>query len=82
MEAIEGGYRIDVRATSFARDVAVLADRVAPDAVVDEMLVPMLAGESRSFVVRTDTRLADPAVLAGPLVLRSANGLCAPMVRS
>ncbi len=80
--AIEGGYRVDVRATSFARDVAVLADRVAPDAVVDEMLVPMLAGECRSFVVRTETRLADPAVLAGPLVLRSANGLCAPMVRS
>ncbi|MGP3982534.1 glycoside hydrolase family 2 protein [Streptomyces sp. KR80] len=82
MEAVEGGYRVDVRATSFARDVALLADRVAPDAVVDELLVPMLAGESRSFVVRTETRLADPAVLAGPLVLRSANGLCAPMVRS
>ncbi|MCO1574539.1 glycoside hydrolase family 2 protein [Crossiella sp. SN42] len=80
--AVEGGYRVDVRATSFARDVAVLADRVAPDAVVEEMLVPMLAGESRSFLVRTGTRLADPAVLAGPLVLRSANGLCAPRARS
>jgi beta-mannosidase len=82
VESVEGGYRVDVHATSFARDVAVLADRVAPDAVVEEMLVPMLAGESRSFVVRTRTRLADPAVLASPLVLRSANGLCASMVRS
>jgi beta-mannosidase len=61
LEAVEGGYRVDVRATSFARDVAVPADRVAPDAVVKEKLVPMLAG---------------------PMVLRTANGLCAPMVRS
>src|SRR5690606_34885653 len=37
--AVPGGYRVDVYAKSFARDVAVLADRVAPDAVVDEMLV-------------------------------------------
>ncbi|GAA2435829.1 glycoside hydrolase family 2 protein [Streptomyces macrosporus] len=78
--AVPGGYRVDVRATSFARDVAVLADRVAPDAVVDEMLVPMLAGESRSFTVRTEADI-DPAALTGPLVLRSANALSAPVVR-
>jgi beta-mannosidase len=82
VEAVPGGYRVDVRATSFARDVAVLADRVAPDAVVDDMLVPMLAGETRSFLVRTGARLDDPAALVGPLVLRSANSLCAPAVRS
>lgn len=78
--AVPGGYRVDVRASSFARDVAVLADRVAPDAVVDEMLVTMLAGESRSFTVRTAADL-DPAALTGPLVLRSANALSAPVVR-
>ncbi|GAA2403847.1 glycoside hydrolase family 2 protein [Streptomyces glaucosporus] len=78
--AVPGGYRVDVRASSFARDVAVLADRVAPDAVVDEMLVPMLAGESRSFTVRTGADI-DPAALTGPLVLRSANALSAPVVR-
>ncbi|KOV83902.1 beta-mannosidase [Nocardia sp. NRRL S-836] len=75
VEPVEDGYRVDVRARSFARDVVLLADRVAPDAVVEEMLVPMLAGESRSFVVRTAARLPDPAVLAGPAVLRCANDL-------
>ncbi len=82
VETVPGGYRVDVRAASFARDVAVLADRVAPDAVVEEMLVPMLAGESRSFLVRTDAVLDDPSALAGPLVLRCANALGAPVVRS
>ncbi|MTE18023.1 glycoside hydrolase family 2 protein [Streptomyces sp. TRM43335] len=79
--AVEGGYRVDVTASSFARDVAVLADRVAPDAVVDEMLVPMLAGETRSFTVRTAADI-DPAALTDPLVLRSANSLSARVVRS
>ncbi|MFP8888035.1 glycoside hydrolase family 2 protein [Streptomyces mangrovi] len=78
--AVPGGYRVDVSASSFARDIAILADRVAPDAVVDEMLVPLLAGESRSFTVRTEADI-DPAALTEPLVLRSANGLSAPVVR-
>jgi beta-mannosidase len=72
--AVERGYRVDVRATSFTRDVAVLADRLAPDAEVDEMLVTLLAGETRSFFVRTAARL-DPAELTSPLVLRTANDL-------
>jgi hypothetical protein len=29
-----GGYRVDVRATSYVRDLALIADKVAPDAVV------------------------------------------------
>jgi beta-mannosidase len=70
--AVPGGYRVDVRASSFARDVAVLADRVAPDAEVDDMLVTLLAGESRSFTVRTKADI-DPSALTAPLVLRSAN---------
>ncbi|ARQ67643.1 glycoside hydrolase family 2 protein [Streptomyces marincola] len=74
---VPGGYRVDVRATSFARDVAVLADRVAPDAVVDEMLVPVLPGETRSFLVRTGATV-DPAEFTGPLVLRSAGSLHTP----
>jgi beta-mannosidase len=71
------GYRVDVRASSFARDVAVLAERVARDAVVDEMLVPLLAGERISFFVRTTADI-DPGALAGPLVLRSATGSPTP----
>ncbi|NUT50017.1 MAG: glycoside hydrolase family 2 protein [Saccharothrix sp.] len=72
---VDGGYRVDVTASSFARDVAVLADRVAEDAVVDDALVSLPAGATHSFLVRTAAELADPSALAGPLVLRSANSL-------
>ncbi|MBD0420083.1 glycoside hydrolase family 2 protein [Streptomyces sp. TRM S81-3] len=73
--AVPGGYRVDVRARSFARDIAVLADRAAPDAVVDDMLVTLLPGETHSFHVRTD-RVIDPDVLTSAPVLRSVNSLC------
>lgn len=74
VERAEGGYRVTVRANSFARDIAVLADRVAPDAEVDDMLVTLLAGESHTFAVRTDAEI-DPAELTRAPVLRSANSL-------
>ncbi|WP_049568374.1 glycoside hydrolase family 2 protein [Streptomyces sp. SBT349] len=78
--AVPGGYRVDVRASSFARDVAILADRVAPDARVDDMLVTLLPGEVRSFTVRTDAQV-DPAAFTAAPVLRSANSLHGPRVR-
>jgi beta-mannosidase len=78
--AVPGGYRVDVTARSFARDVAVLADRVAPDAEVDEMLVSLLPGETRSFHVAT-TATVDPAAFADRLVLRSVNALAAQPAR-
>ena len=78
MTTVPGGYRVDVRAESFAHDIALLADKVAPDAVVDDMLVSLGAGESCSFLVRTATVLSTPSDLASPRVLRSANTLCAP----
>lgn len=74
VERTEGGYRVTVRATSFARDVALLVDRVAPDAEVDDMLVTLLAGESHTFTVRTDSDI-DPAELTRAQVMRSANSL-------
>ncbi len=74
-----GGYCVDVTASALAVDVAVLADRVAPDAVVDDMLVTLLPGETRAFHVRT-TAVVDPAAFAGPHVLRSANAVRAPAV--
>jgi beta-mannosidase len=79
--AVPGGYRVDVTASALARDVALLVDRVAPDAVVDDMLVTLLPGETRSFLVRTANRV-DPAAFADPLVLRSANALGSPVMRS
>jgi beta-mannosidase len=75
--ATTDGYAITVTATAFARDVTVLADRVAPDAVVDDMLVDLLAGESRTFTVYTSAAV-DPAAFTAPDVLRSANALGAP----
>jgi beta-mannosidase len=71
------GYAITVTAAAFARDVTVLADRVAPDAVVDDMLIDLLPGESRTFTIRTSA-VVDPAAFTAPLVLRSANALAAP----
>ncbi|MFC9226459.1 sugar-binding domain-containing protein [Streptomyces hygroscopicus] len=73
--AVPGGYRVDVQATSFARDVAVLADRLDPDATVDDMLITLLPGETHSFHVRTSHTL-DPAALTAAPVLRSVNSLC------
>jgi len=77
---VDGGVRVDVTARSLALDVAVLADRVAPDGVVDDMLVTLLAGEGRSFHVASADAglgerleaLGDPG--AAGLVVRSVNG--------
>jgi beta-mannosidase len=71
---VEGGYSVTVTASSFARDVAVLADRVAPDAEADDMLVDLLPGESHTFTVTTAATV-DPEAFTAPEVLRSANCL-------
>jgi beta-mannosidase len=71
--AVTGGYRVDVRATAYVRDLALLVDKVDPDAVVDDMLVSLLAGETHTFTVASTATLDDPAALRHPRVLRSAN---------
>ena len=71
------GCTVTVTASSFARDVTVLADRVAPDAEVDDMLVDLLPGESRTFTVRTAAAV-DAEAFAAPEVVRSANALAVP----
>ena len=50
---VQDGYRVDVTATSLARDVTLLVDRLDPDAVVDTALVDIPAGATASFHVRT-----------------------------
>ncbi|WP_430786480.1 glycoside hydrolase family 2 protein [Actinoplanes sp. G11-F43] len=72
--AAPGGYAVTVTAASFARDVAVLADRVAPDAVVDDMLIDLLPGETHTFTVTT-TASVDAEIFGAPEVLRSANAI-------
>ena len=70
----EHGYCVTVTARTLVRDLALLADRVAPDAVVDDMLVTLLPGESVTFETRTAAELTHEQLVA-PLVLRSANQL-------
>jgi beta-mannosidase len=67
-----GGYRVDVTARSLAEDVMLLVDRVDPDAVVDDALVTLPAGQSVTFHVRS-TVAGLEAALVGPPVLRCAN---------
>ena len=74
--AVEGGYLVRVTAGRLVRDLSVLADRVSPDAVVDDMLLTLLPGESACFLVST-AATGDPAAFLDPSVLRSANQLVA-----
>ena len=69
-----GGYRVEVVARSYAADVTLHADRLAADALVDDALVTLLAGERATFHVTTDAVL-DLADLTSAPVLRSANDL-------
>src|SRR5512133_1566441 len=70
----EDGYAVQVTARSLARDITLLADRVAADATVDDALVTLTAGQSTTFRVRTTGRNLEQA-LGKPPVLRTANDL-------
>ncbi|WP_187369591.1 glycoside hydrolase family 2 protein [Fodinicola acaciae] len=70
--AISGGCQVTVTAHVLLLDVALLADQVAADAVVDDMLVTLLPGESVTFTVRTDATV-DPDDFGA--VIRTANQL-------
>jgi len=71
------GYRVTVTATSLLRDLTLLADRVAPDAVVEDALVTLLPGESVTWSVATAAAV-DGAAFLDRRVLRSANQLVQP----
>jgi beta-mannosidase len=73
-ERTANGYRVRVEAGSLIRDLALLADKVHPDAVVDDMLVTLLPGESVVFEVASAAEF-DPRDLVAPRVLRTANEL-------
>ena len=71
---IDGGYRVQVRARSLVKDLALLVDRLDPRAQVDASLVTLPAGASVTFQVSTAVRgLADR--LGEAPVLRTANDL-------
>ena len=69
----EDGYAVTVTARSLARDT-LLVDQAAADATVDDALITLTAGESRTFHVRTTAHNIGQA-LTRPPVLRSANDL-------
>ena len=71
---VDGGYAVSVTARALVKDLAVLADRVAPDARVDAMLLTLLPGESATIGVSTAAAVPPEAFL-DPLVLRSVNQL-------
>jgi beta-mannosidase len=70
----EDGYAVEVAARSLARDVTLLVDRAAADATVDDALVTLAAGQSRTFRVRTSARDLGQVLDRAP-VLRTANDL-------
>jgi len=71
---VTGGFVVTVTARTLVKDLALLADRMDPEAVVDDMLVTLLPGESARLHVRSTRDLA-PAAFEAPLVLRCANDL-------
>ena len=75
-ERTDDGYSIRVGTDSLVRDLALLVDKVVPDAVVDDMLVTLLPGEHVVFTVATGADVPLERWLA-PEVLRNANQLLA-----
>jgi beta-mannosidase len=71
--AADGGYRVDVTATSLALGVTLLADRLDPDALVDDQVVDLPAGATATFHVTSQG--LDEEALAGRPVLRTENDL-------
>ena len=66
------GINVTVTAQTFLRDISLFADRISPNAEVDDMLVNLAPGESRSFKIGGLTKEAfENADLS--TILRTAN---------
>lgn len=70
------GARVRITTDVLVQDLALLVDKVHPDAVVDRMLVTLLPGESVTFDVTAPVAL-DLEALSDPRVVRHANELVA-----
>lgn len=66
------GYDITVTARSLVHELAVFADRLAPDAEADQCLLTLLPGDHATIRVTTRYQL-DPARLTARPVLRCLN---------
>jgi beta-mannosidase len=74
---VADGCEVTVTAQTLLRDLALLVDKVHPDAVVDDMLATLLPGETVTWRVRCPSNVDSQRLLA-PDVLCSANQLVAP----
>ena len=74
VDKVADGYAVRVTANTLLRDVTLLADRAAPDAVADDALITLCRGETATITVRTRAAL-EFNQLTSPLVLRTANQL-------
>jgi beta-mannosidase len=72
----DNGWDVTVTASVLMREVSILVDKIAPDAVADRALVTLLPGESVTFVI-LGAHSASADAFAAPTVLRSANQLVA-----
>ena len=76
VEPVGDGYRVRVAAQNLVRDLTLLADRLHPDARVDDQLVTLLPGEEVTLHVSVpDGVTLDAAAMTAPRVLRSLNQL-------
>ena len=74
---VDHGYRVEVRADAFAKDLVLNADRLDVASAVDDQLVTLLPGESHTFIVASDIELDREALVAHP-VLQCVNTLAHP----
>ncbi|MEO7589212.1 MAG: glycoside hydrolase family 2 protein [Arachnia sp.] len=69
------GYAVTVTAESLVKEVSLFPDRLSADAVVDDVLVSLLPGESHTFRITTEAQLEIDSLIRSP-VLRSTSELC------
>ena len=74
---VDHGYRIEVHAAAFAKDLVLNADRLDAAAAVDDQLVTLFPGESHTFIVTSAAELDSAALVAHP-VLQCVNTLAHP----
>ncbi|WIJ24124.1 glycoside hydrolase family 2 protein [Devosia sp. RR2S18] len=67
-------WRVTLRARTLLKDLCLFVDRTHPDAEIDDMLVTLLPGETRSFLVTSPVPLT-AEILSSKPVFRCANDL-------
>lgn len=74
VEKASDGYQVTVAAKTLIKDLCLFIDRIHSDATVDDMLVTLLPGQSKTFAVQSPVDLDAKALSSAP-VFRCANQL-------